>query len=155
LPFFPEEAKSILKWTPLLDDLNEYGLQVKGLRPGRYEVRLGGKKVAEYSAEELATGVNLAGPALTVGPVAEQVKAVWKAVQDKNRYFHDRVFRGVVLASIQVPDWLDVKLTPQEIATRQQAAYTQRMEQMTLLDEAVRQALVTRPHQVEIVPVAR
>src|SRR5262249_25155088 len=60
LPFFPEQAKGILKWTPLLEEMNFYGLKVAGLKPGRYEVRLGGKKVAEHSADELAKGVNLA-----------------------------------------------------------------------------------------------
>jgi lysophospholipase L1-like esterase len=153
LPFFPAEAKGILKWAPVLDDLNQYGLKISGLKPGRYEVRLGGKKVAEYSAAELAAGVNLAGPALATGPVADQVKAVWKAVQDKNRYFHDRVFRGVVLAYVQVPDWLDLKLAPKEIEARRQAAFAKRMERMPELDAAVREALIARPHKVEIVPV--
>jgi lysophospholipase L1-like esterase len=154
LPFFPEEAKSILKWAPLLDDMNHYGLQVKGLQPGRYEVRLGGKKVAEYTAEELAAGVNLAGPALTAGPVADQVKAVWKAVKDKNQYFHDRIFRGVVLANVSVPDWLNSKV-PADIEVQRRAAYAKRMERMPELDDAVRQALVTRPHTVEIAAVAQ
>jgi lysophospholipase L1-like esterase len=150
LPFFPEQARSILKWAPVLEDLNEYSLRVRPLKPGRYEVRLGGKTVATYSAEELAKGVNLAGPALTAGPVADQVKAVWKAVQDKNRYFHDRIFRGVVLAGVQVPDWLDVKLTSAEIETRRREALAKRLERMPELDEAVRQALVPRSHRVEI-----
>src|SRR5207237_308575 len=80
LPFFPEEARSILTWAPVLDELNDYRLKVSRLNPGRYDVRLGGKKVATYSAEELAAGVNLAEAALKAGPVADQVKAAWKAV---------------------------------------------------------------------------
>ncbi len=60
----------------MLEAANDYGLKVAGLKPGKYEVSLGDKKVAEYSAEELAKGVNLAGPALAAGPVADQVKAV-------------------------------------------------------------------------------
>jgi len=36
LPFFPEDAKSILRWAPILDELNEYSLKVSGLKPGRY-----------------------------------------------------------------------------------------------------------------------
>jgi lysophospholipase L1-like esterase len=97
LPFFPEQAKGILKWTPLLDDMNHYGLQVKNLPVGVYEIRLGGKKAAEYSAEDLATGVNLAAAALTAGPVADQAKGVVKAVNEKTAYFHDQIFRGVML----------------------------------------------------------
>jgi len=153
LPFFPAEAKSILQRAPVLEDLNEYRLKISGLPSGRYEVRLGGKKVAEYPAEELAKGINLAGPALATGPVADQVNAVWKAVQEKNRYFHDRVFRGVVLANAQVPDWLDSKLTHAKIESRRQAAFAKRMERMPELDEAVRQALRPRAHRVEVMRV--
>jgi lysophospholipase L1-like esterase len=96
LPFFPEKAKSILKWTPLLEEMNHYGLQVKGLPAGKYEVRLGGKKAATYSADDLAKGVNLASAALAVGPVADQAKEVAKAVDEKTAYFHDQIFRGIM-----------------------------------------------------------
>jgi lysophospholipase L1-like esterase len=142
LPFFPEEAKSILQWTPMLEIMNLYGLKVKGLKPGRYEIRLGGKKVAEYSTAELARGVNMASAVLNDGPIADQVKKVWKAVQDKNRYFHDQVFRGVVLNGKVKGD-------------EREALYAARMKRMPELDAAVRDALVMRPYQVEIVPVAK
>jgi lysophospholipase L1-like esterase len=139
LPFFPEDAKSILKWDHLLREMNHYGLKVTGLKPGNYEVRLGGKKVAAYSAEELAKGVNLAKAALQDGPVAEQVRKVWKAVVDKNRYFHDMIFRGVVLnGGLQ--------------ADARKTLFEERMQRMPELDAAVREALVMRPHSVEIVP---
>jgi lysophospholipase L1-like esterase len=142
LPFFPPGAESILKWAPLLEEMNDYGLKVTGLKPGRYEIRMGGKKVAVYSTDELAKGVNLAKAALTAGPVADQVKRVWKAVTDKNRYFHDQIFRGVVLAG---------KLDPNE----RQRLYEERMKRMPELDAAVREALVMRPYLVEIVSVDR
>jgi lysophospholipase L1-like esterase len=133
MPYFPEEARSILKWSPLLTEMNNYGLQVKGLKEGTYEVRLGGKKVAEHTAAELAKGVNLAEAALKAGPVAEQVKTVWKAVQAKTNYFHDQIFRGVVLAG------------------NDQTKYEERMKKMPELDEAIRTALIMRPYDVEIV----
>jgi lysophospholipase L1-like esterase len=142
LPFFPPGAESILKWAPLLEEMNDYGLKVTGLKQGRYEIRLGGQKVAEHSADELARGVNLAKAALSAGPVADQVKRVWKAVTDKNRYFHDQIFRGVVLAR---------KIDPNE----RQKLYEERMKRMPELDAAVREALVMRPYEVEIVSVAR
>jgi hypothetical protein len=137
LPFFPKEAESILKWAPLLDEMNHYGLQVKDLKAGKYDVRLGGKKVAEYTAEELEKGVNLAEAALKAGPVAEQVKTVWKAVQAKTNYFHDQIFRGVVLAG------------------NDQTKYEERMKKMPELDEAIRTALTMRPYDVEIVAASK
>jgi lysophospholipase L1-like esterase len=142
LPFFPAGAESILKTAPILEDMNHYNLTVTGLKEGRYEIRLGGKKVAEHSAADLAKGVSLAAAALATGPVSDQVNKVWKAVQDKNRYFHDMVHRGVNLNGKVQGD-------------QRQALFEERMQKMPELDEAVRQALVMRPHQVEIVSAAR
>jgi lysophospholipase L1-like esterase len=156
IPFFPPEASGILKWSPILEQLNDYRLKVTGLKGDRYEVRLGGKKVAEYSAEELAKGVNLAPAALKDGPVAEQARAVKAAVEKKNRYFHDRIFRGVVLANVGgIPDWLGIKLTPEEVEEKRRAAYEERMAKMPEYDAEVRTALEMKPHTVEVVPVAR
>lgn len=152
LPFFPADAAGILKWSPILEQLNDYRLKVTGLKAGKYEVRLGGKNVAEHSADELANGVNLAAAALASGPVAEQVRSVTAAVEAKNRYHHDRVFRGVVLSNVSVPDWLDLKLSPEQIESRRQAAYADRMAKLPELDAAVRKALEMKPHRVEIVP---
>jgi lysophospholipase L1-like esterase len=80
LPFFPDEAKNILKWSPVLEDMNELGLRVYGLGAGKYDVAFDGKVVGTFSADELRKGVNLAEGALKSGPIADQVKSVWKAV---------------------------------------------------------------------------
>jgi lysophospholipase L1-like esterase len=135
LPYFPPDATGILKWSPILDEMNEYGLQVTGLKAGKYDIKLGGKKVAEYSADDLAKGVNLAAAALSAGPVADQVNKVWKAVADKNRYYHDQIFRGLILSG-----------------KFNQKVYEERMVKMPELDTAVRTALAMQPHLVEIVP---
>jgi lysophospholipase L1-like esterase len=155
LPFFPPEAQKILQWAPILNELNQYGLKVTGLKAGSYEIRLGGKKVAEHTAAELATGVNLAEGALAEGPVAEQVKKAWAAVQAKNKYFHDRIYRGIVLTQVQIPDFLDIKMTPAEIEAKKKSAIEERMAKLPEYEEAIRTALVIEPHRVEIVPVAK
>jgi hypothetical protein len=146
LPFFPDEAKSIEKWLPIREELNDYRLQVTGLKEGKYAVKLGGKKVAEFSAAELAKGVNLAEGALKEGPVADQVKAIWQAVKAKNDYHHQQIFRGVVLS--QVPDWLEIK----DVEERRQAAVAKRLARMPELDAAIQKALMPTPHDVEIAP---
>jgi lysophospholipase L1-like esterase len=150
LPFFPDQAKSILKWAPLLDEMNHYGLTVKGLKAGNYAVKLGGTKVADYSAEQLAAGVNLADAALSAGPVAEQVMSVVKAVTDKTNYFHDKIFRGVVLANVaKDPAFKDVN--PKELAAKKEAMIAERMKMMPELDAAIHAASQPRAYQVEIV----
>lgn len=153
LPFFPSEATAILKWAPLLDELNDYGLKVTGLKDGKYEIRLGGKKVAEHGADELAKGVNLAAAALKVGLIADQVKAVKTAIEKKNQFHHDRIFRGVVLSNATVPDWLGIQLSAKEIEEKRQAAFTERLAKLTELDAEIRKALEMKPYTVEIVLV--
>jgi lysophospholipase L1-like esterase len=152
LPFFPAEAEKINEWLPIRDEMNRYLLKVSGLKAGRYEIRLGGTKVAEYTAAELAEGVNLAAAALAGGPVADQVNAVWQAVKAKNSYYHDRIFRGVVLAQVAIPDFLGIEISPAEIEARRQSAIAERMTKLPELDAAIRQALVAGPHRVEIAP---
>ncbi len=154
LPFFPEQASSILKWTPILEEMNQYRVKVTSLNPGRYEVRLGGKKIAEYEAAALAAGVNLAQPALAIGPVADQVKLVVAAVQEKNTFYHDRIFRGIMLVIFKLPDFVEGQASIlAEIESQRPRAIAKRTVDMVKLDAAVRNALTIKPHLVEIVPV--
>jgi hypothetical protein len=61
LPFVaPEEAAAALKLVPFVQDLNQETLLVKGLGKGRYELKIDGDVVGEYTAAELKAGVNLA-----------------------------------------------------------------------------------------------
>lgn len=146
LPFFPSEAGPILKWAPLLDELNAYTLTVKGLKPGAYEISLGGVKVAERPADALAAGVNLAAEVLERGPIAEQVRAIKAAIEAKNKFHHDRIFRGVTLAS--VPDWL----AGPDVDAKRKSAVEERMAKMPELDAAVRAALTMKALRWEIAP---
>ncbi|MEI7899749.1 MAG: GDSL-type esterase/lipase family protein [bacterium] len=151
LPFFPEgDAKNILQWVPVLEQMNGYHLKVTGLKKGQHEVRLGGVKVADYSAAELSAGVNLAAAALAAGPVADQIKAVGAAISAKNSYFHDRIFGGVLRAG-GVPEFME--MTAEQVEAKRTAVFNERMKKMPELFEAVRKTLVMQAHQVEIVPV--
>src|SRR5262249_42494681 len=98
LPFFPPEALGILKWATILDELNDHRLKVTGLKEGKYEVRLNNKPVASFRGDELGNGVKLAAAILgqkgqNPNPILEQVLAVKAAVEKKNQYHHDRIFR--------------------------------------------------------------
>jgi hypothetical protein len=151
LPFFPEgDAKNILQWLPILEELNDYRLKVTGLRAGRYEIRLAGVKVADCSNTELSAGVNLAAAVLAAGPIADQVKAVWAAISAKNGYFRDRIFNGVVQAG-GVPEFMGI--TPEAVEAKREAVFKERMQEMNKKFVAIQKALVMQAHQVEIVPV--
>ncbi|MDZ4687294.1 MAG: SGNH/GDSL hydrolase family protein [Planctomycetaceae bacterium] len=151
LPFYPAEAVSILPWAPILEDLNDYRLKVTGLAAGKYEVRIGGKKVAELTAEQLAAGANLAAGALADGPIAEQVKAVRTAVEAKNRFHHDLIFRGVVLSN--VPEWIYAAIPRDELETKKKAIIDERLAKLPALDADVAKTLVMKANVFEIVPV--
>jgi lysophospholipase L1-like esterase len=92
---------SLLPYINHLKDLNWYGLKVTGLASGKYAVLVDGVEVAQYTADELAEGVNL-GTA-TKGPIWEQGKKVRDAINAKNQLVHRR-FREVVM--FNAPDWL-------------------------------------------------
>ena len=153
LPFFPADAASILPHAPILEELNDYNLKVTGLAAGKYEVCIGGKKVAELTAEQLAAGANLAAAALTDGPIADQAKAVRAAVENKNRFHHDMIFRGIVLSNVSIPEWLGLQLTPQEIEAKRQAAIAERLATLPALDAEVAKTLAMKANTFDIVPV--
>ncbi len=150
LPFFPADAKDILKWAPILEELNDYGLKATGLKPGQYDILVDGKKVAQHSDAELAAGVNLASAVLQSGPIAEQVNAAWAALVTKNQFHHDHIFNAFLRDPGRIPDWLE--LTPEQIEAKRQAVWQKRLAEYKAMEEALRQALAPRPHAMEIVP---
>lgn len=151
LPFFPADAASILPSAPILEELNNYHLKVTGLAVGKYDVKIGGAKVAELTSEQLAAGANLATGALASGPIAEQVKLVRAAVENKNRYHHDAIFRGIVLSS--VPEWIYSAIPPAELEAKKQVVIHDRLAKLPALDAEVAKALVMKANTFEIVPV--
>lgn len=151
LPFFPADAKSILASAPILEELNKYTLKVTGLAAGNYEVRLDGKKVATHTAAELAAGANLAAGALQDGPIADQVKAIVAAIEKKNRFHHDMIFRGIVLQG--APGWVSEIIPPAELEAKRDALIKKRLATVAELDGEVAKALVLKAHTVEVVPV--
>ena len=151
LPFFPADAMSILPHAPILDELNDYHLKVTGLAAGKYEVRIGGTKVAQMTAEQLAAGTNLANAALTAGPIADQVKTVTNAIQKKNQFHHDAIFRGIVLSN--VPSWVSKAVPSDKLEEAKQAAIAEELAKLATMDVEVAQTLAMKANVFEVVPV--
>jgi hypothetical protein len=63
------------RFVPFPDELGRYGLTVKNLPPGQYEVLAAGRLVGCFSAQQLAAGLNIAA----VTPDAWQPGGPWDA----------------------------------------------------------------------------
>lgn len=146
LPYFPEAATAVMKWAPGMEEFNAYRLKVTGLKPGQYQVCLGGESIAKFTADQLAKGVNLAPDVNRVGPIAKQLNAITNAIQAKNVFFH-QIFSDV---SMPVPGFL--KTSPQEVDTQRTAYIQERLKELPSYETSLRKALTITPHQVEIVP---
>ena len=151
LPFFPADAASILPSAPSLEELNDYRLKVTGLAAGKYEVRVGGKKIAELTSEQLAAGANLAAGALADGPIADQVKAVRSAIEKKNSFHHDAIFRGIVLTG--VPGWVHEIIPAPELEAKKKAIIERRLAELPALDAEIAKALELKANTFEVIPV--
>lgn len=89
LPFpIADNARAVMVISPEVADLSRYTLAVKGLKDGDYELKVGGVASGKFTAKQLADGINLTelAPlpgAKDVNPIIAQMRAVLKAVEDK------------------------------------------------------------------------
>jgi lysophospholipase L1-like esterase len=56
----PSAQSEALKIIPFTEQMNKEGLTVKGLAPGEYVVTIDDKAIGQWSADDLANGINLA-----------------------------------------------------------------------------------------------
>jgi lysophospholipase L1-like esterase len=136
-----DDWRPILPYVNELKDLNYYGLKVTGLSGGKYALTIDGKKVAEYSADELNKGVNLGN--LGTGPIHEQGARVFRMINQKNDQVVHRRFRDVVM--FYIPDWL-ADVGPERKAKELQ----KRMEKIQSLQEEIYKAVQPTAHRFEL-----
>ncbi len=85
------------------------------------------------------------------GAIAEQVKAVRATVENKNRFRHDAIFRGIVLSN--VPDWVYDVVPREQLEAKKKTIIQERLAKLPELDAAVAQTLVMKANTFDIVPV--
>jgi lysophospholipase L1-like esterase len=129
-----KEWRDLLPYVDQLKDLNDYGLKVIGLKPGKYELRIDDEKIATYTAEELAAGINVGNA--ESGPIYEQGMKVLAAINAKNNIVKDRFWQVVNIDPKNVPSWV----APPEVVVQK------RREELAKRDEliAAKQAEVYR-----------
>lgn len=86
---------SVIPYCNDLKDLNWYGLKMKGLKQGIWEILVDGKAIGKFSADQLAEGVNLGN--LTSGPIFDHGQKIFNAITEKNKINAKR-FRGTILS---------------------------------------------------------
>lgn len=135
-------------WLPMLpylndmNDLNYYGLTVKGLKDGDYTVSIDGVAVGKFTAKQLAGGVNLGN--VTAGPVWEQGNKVLEAINAKNRIVHGR-FRGILLGG-------DEYWATEAGQKRKAGELKKRMEEIDAAQADIFKLARPVPHKFEVKP---
>jgi len=141
MPIDPK-AQAALTLAPILQDLDQYELQVRGLAGGSYEITIDGELAAKVSGEDLAKGWNMAQAA---GPIAQQAQQVLKMVFQKNNTFFHR-WRDVQLFTF--PDWAQNQATED-----QRAAELKRLDQQIAEAEAqIERDRKPKSHHFELKP---
>ena len=144
MPIHPN-AEPALKLAPVLEELNQYGLQITGLEPGEYQLSIGGNVAVTKSAEEWAKGVNLA---MAAGPITQQTQKLLKEVDTKNDLFFKR--------------WRNVQLFPTPEWAQSPELEARRSAEMARLDQAIAESeskinLLRQPcqHRFELKIISR
>lgn len=131
---------TLLPYLNDLKDLNWYGLKVAGLTEGKYALAIDGQAAGEFTAAQLAEGVNLGN--LTSGPIQAQGQKVFNAINAKNNLVHQR-FRGVVMTP--KVEWLaDV------IAERKPKELAKRLEQIATAQAEIYRLVQPVSHHFEV-----
>lgn len=77
LPFpLTDEIKGALDFVPFNSEFNRETLKVSGLKPGSYKLSIDGNPIRNYTADELASGVNLATEQTPQLKQAEEVRKI-------------------------------------------------------------------------------
>jgi lysophospholipase L1-like esterase len=146
LPWPIGQASLALKipgFTPL-DDLSRYELKVANLAAPKYDVLLDGKKVATYTAAQLAAGANLS--LISSGSIAEQQDALLKAILEKNATFKVR-WRQVQV--YEPPAWAKDALEPAR------KAELKRLDDLIpVLETKINALRLPKPHTWTLQPAA-
>jgi hypothetical protein len=142
MPIHPN-AKPALQLAPVLEDLNQYGLQIAGLAPGDYQLSIDGEPVVTMTAEQWAKGCNLAASA---GPITQQGQELLKEVDHKNDLYFKR-WRNVQLTP--VPDWAQ---SP-ELEIRRTTEMARIDQQIVESEAKINLLRKPRPHRFEIKPL--
>jgi hypothetical protein len=143
-----KEWRELLPYVDQLSHLNAYGLTVKNLKPGKYDLRIDGQTVATYTDDQLAAGVNVGNA--DQGPIFEQGQRVLAAIQAKNDLVHKRFRQVVMFDTRQLPDW--VSGPAEAVARKRQDELSKRDEQIAAWQAEVYRAAMPRSHHWEIKP---
>ncbi|WP_020468165.1 GDSL-type esterase/lipase family protein [Zavarzinella formosa] len=132
----PDDARSMLTFYPVILELSQHTLAVKGLK-GNYNLAINGLAVGTVSGEELEKGVNLT--TFAKGAIADQGKAILNAVGSKENLVGQ--VRGQSKAAIAPGVDANVK-----------AKFDALLKQVEAADEKIREAAKPKAMKFDLIP---
>ena len=111
---------------------------------------IGGKHVKGTSGRFADAFWPMTGEVASKVPLASKAE-VRAAVENKNRFHHDAIFRGIVLTG--VPGWVHEIIPAAELEAKKQQLIQKRLAEIPALDAEVVKSLVMKPNTFEIVPI--
>ncbi|MFO0879926.1 MAG: SGNH/GDSL hydrolase family protein [Gemmataceae bacterium] len=123
------------RFIPLPETLNRYMLAIDGLAPGRWEVRADEMLLGTYTADQLATGVNVASATGN----AWQPGGPWAAQADMVRSLTEARHQ-LALAELHAAMWLPGQSVTTELEGQAERLHTE-------LEQAQRTAARPRPYR--------
>ena len=79
------------------------------------------------------------------------MKAVRSAIEKKNSFHHDAIFRGIVLTG--VPGWVHEIIPAPELEAKKKAIIERRLAELPALDAEIAKALELKANTFEVIPV--
>jgi hypothetical protein len=137
-----QSTASILNFLPFNADLNRYLLVVKGLKSSKAKVTWG-SVTKEFSADDLANGINLAAEFL-INPFCDQFHKVDAVVQAQQE-------QGTKLVRFLQP-LPDYKIMAPNSTTELDKVFTDGMEQQKILSAQATASVVPIHHTIKVEP---
>ena len=155
LPFLIPDTLRVVQELSLCKRYNSFKLQVSGLEEGKYKLKLDNKKLAEVTAAQLASGIDLADYFTPWHQQAKEVQKLWRKRHQLEAFVLRQAGREnphIWDAAAQAPGRKSL-YTATDSAMAKLTDRPEILEELAQLEEAARAAAQPRPVKVSIAKI--